>query len=290
MSYEEVLETQGDYRVKLVLDEGPAEPEHDGQSPLLRLDRGGYDSVRAEHIMATGRPLDDDDQIEYAARHWDTTPADRDWRLFETYLRAWYGVTQIETWHSGSYWYVTYDSAAWREYAGTEPGSADMAEYRAWCEGEVFGVVLEKRVHWSTEDPDFDDEDRWEEIPDGASWGYYGYDWAVQCAKEALAGAVPKPRTIIHDDGSRWTLHLNGDVQRHDVPPPYNAPSGQWTVTGAVTTNNFGHVTRYWTLAEILDNPRAIPWKYKNRKQRTFIRDIDHGHPREWVSPGYRVE
>jgi hypothetical protein len=98
------------------------------------------------------------------------------------------------------------------------------------------------------------------------------------------------PRTIINQDGSRWTLHDNGQVQRHDVPPPYDTPSGQWVITGAVTLNNFGYVTRRYTLAEILASPDAIPWKHKNGKQRTHLTDIDHGTHRTRMSPRHDVQ
>ncbi len=87
-----------------------------------------------------------------------------------------------------------------------------------------------------------------------------------------------------------WTIHDNGDVQRHDVPPPYNRPSGQWQITGAVMMNNFGHITRRYTLAEVLDNPSVIPWKFGNGKPRVFLTDFDHGahririSPQQWVS------
>jgi hypothetical protein len=194
MSYEEILETSEDgrYRVKLVLDDYPDEPYDDGQSPLLRLDRTGY-GIRAEHIMATGRPLDADADVEAAIAHWDTTPSDSDWPKFEKYLRAYHGVTAIKTWHSGSYWYVTYDPAAWREYTGAPEGSVDMSEYRAWCEGEVYGYVVQKNVTWTTADPDYPDEDRWEDTGDSC-WGFYGRNGAngeylEQTAREALAYA-----------------------------------------------------------------------------------------------------
>jgi hypothetical protein len=162
MSHEEILETSenGRFRVKLVLDEYPDEPYDDGQSPLMRLD---YTSSgwRAEHIMATGRPLDADSYVEEAVARWGS-----DFRLLEKYLRAYFGVTKIETWHSGSYWYITYDPASWREHVGAPEGSVDMSEYRAWCEGDVWGYVVEKRVTWHASDPDYADEDRWEATDD----------------------------------------------------------------------------------------------------------------------------
>ena len=86
-----------------------------------------------------------------------------------------------------------------------------------------------------------------------------------------------------------WTIHDDGQVQRHDVPPPYNQPSGQWKITGAETRNNFGYVTRRYTLAEILADPRAIPWKHKNGKQRTYLTDLDHGTHRTWGNPDHYV-
>lgn len=189
MSYSEVLETSADgrYRVKLVLDECPPEPYDDGQSPLMRLDyRHGWS---AEHVMATGRPLDMDEYVEAAAERWGT-----DFDLLEKYLRAYHGATKVEAWHSGSYWYITYDPAAWREHVGAPEGSADMSEYRTWCEGDVWGYVVEKRVTWRTDDPGYEDEDRWEDTGDSC-WGYYGSEGANgeylrQSAREALAGAV----------------------------------------------------------------------------------------------------
>lgn len=193
MSYSEILETSEDerFRVRLVLDEYPSEPYDDGASPLLRIEtRGG--GHRAEHVQVGSRPAEADDYIEAAVHHWGTCPADSDWKLFEKYLRAFHGVTQVETWHSGSFWYVTYDSAAWREYVGAPAGSADMSEYRAWCEGDVWGWVTEKLVTWHTDEPGFGDENRWEDTD--SCWGYYGSDGANgrylrQCAREALLDA-----------------------------------------------------------------------------------------------------
>jgi hypothetical protein len=192
MSYEEILETSEDgrFRVRLIAQECPEEPYDDGQSPLMRLDSRGY-GVRAEHVMATGRPTDADARIEEAAEHWCATPSGNDWRLFEKYLRAYYGVTRVETWHSGSYWYVTYDPAGWREWAGAAEGSIDMSEYRAWCEGDVWGYVVEKRVTWTTSDPDYADEERWEDA-NASCWGFYGSDgengkYLKQTAREAMA-------------------------------------------------------------------------------------------------------
>jgi hypothetical protein len=184
MSYSETLETSddGQYRVQLIADEYADEPYDDGQSPLLRLETTGY-GVRAEHVMATGRPVDDDARIEEAAQHWATTPADSDWPKFEKYLRAYYGVTVIETWNSGSYWYVTYDPARWREYAGAPAGSVDMSEYRAWCEGDVWGYAVERNVTWHRDDDPDTAMHTWE--TEDSCAGFYGRDYAEEEALRA---------------------------------------------------------------------------------------------------------
>jgi hypothetical protein len=192
MSYSEVLETSGDgrFRVQLVADECADEPYDDGASPLLRLDQSSY-GVKAEHVMATGRPLDADSYVENAAMCWG--PPNRDsWRLFEKYLRAYFGVTVIETWYSGDYWYVTYDPAAWREWSGAPEGSVSMSEYRAYCEGDVWGFVVEQNVTWTTDD-DYPDMATWEHVD--SCFGFYGRDGAngdylESTAREALADAV----------------------------------------------------------------------------------------------------
>ena len=87
--------------------------------------------------------------------------------------------------------------------------------------------------------------------------------------------------------GDEWMrLHADGCISRPSIKM---GPSGQWKVIGAVERNNFGHVVRRFTLAQILDNPSSIPWRFKNGRQRVFIRDLDHGTMREWARPGHYI-
>jgi len=87
--------------------------------------------------------------------------------------------------------------------------------------------------------------------------------------------------------GSEWMdLYDDGCIGRPDIGL---GPSGNWKVVGAVTRNNFGHEIRRYSLADILRDPKSIPWQFKNGKQRTFIRDFDHGTSREWCRPGHYV-
>jgi hypothetical protein len=222
MTDTEVLETSEDgrYRVRLVPDEYPDEPYDDFASPLLRIEpRGG--GHRAGHIQVGGRPANADDTIEGAVQYWGTCPSDSGWKLLERYLRAFHGVTQIETWYSGSYWYVTYDSAAWREWCGAPAGSASMAEYRAWCEGDCWYWITEKLVTWRAVNPVTDDPD-YAEYPDRDSWetvdscgGYYGTEWAEEAAREAYKNLItPEDPDAASADNARERLeYLRGELR-----------------------------------------------------------------------------
>lgn len=91
-------------------------------------------------------------------------------------------------------------------------------------------------------------------------------------------------RTIVSGH-ERMTLHHDGTITRENG----FRGSQAWRITGAITYNNFGRVTRRYTLNEILADPKVIPWRFKNGKQRTFLQDIDHGTPREWRNPTHFV-
>ena len=65
--------------------------------------------------------------------------------------------------------------------------------------------------------------------------------------------------------------------------------SGQWRIVRAVERTNFGTVARFYTLAELLDNPRDIPWTFKNGKPRVFIRYYDHGTILEWSAAAHII-
>lgn len=104
-----------------------------------------------------------------------------------------------------------------------------------------------------------------------------------------------KYRTVLY--GSEYMrLYSDGSIARMldaggrtRAAMQWTRMSDQWRVTGAVSRNNFGGVTRRYTLAEVINDPASIPWRWKNGAQRTFITDLDHGTHREWRSPDHRV-
>jgi hypothetical protein len=190
VSNSEVLETRGNYRVRLVPDEDAEEPYNCGQSPLIRIShRSGY--PHAEHVMADERPTGHDKRIEYAFTRWYSG----DEATLRKYLRAFHGMTRWEEYRSQDYTYVTYDTAEWRAYTGFSADSpmpdnaVNLDEYRAWCEGDVYGWIVEKQVNWTDDDAD-NHTQTWEE--EASRWGYYGYEYAEESAREALDGFAPK--------------------------------------------------------------------------------------------------
>jgi len=194
VSDDSILKENENYRVRLVCDEYAEKPHDDCSAPVLRIE-----PARAEHVDDGGRPHYSDDAVEDAVNRWGGPDSDG-WKYVEKFLRAYLGVTRIDTYYSGNYWYAAYDSADWREYTGVPAGSAEnfLAEWRAWIEGEVYGYVVERKVHVEQtravsvsgdlvreEESEYDE---WEETD--SCWGYYGYEWAKQNALEAFNGCT----------------------------------------------------------------------------------------------------
>lgn len=91
-------------------------------------------------------------------------------------------------------------------------------------------------------------------------------------------GALRPTKNVWHGD-ELYHLYTDGTIGRPQIGL---LPSGDWRITCAVEYNNFGRVVRRYSLADILEKGNALPWKFKNGKQRLFIRDMDHGTLREW--------
>lgn len=189
----------GTYRVRL-------EPDHDAGDP-----RQDHDQLATLVLRVRGRncPLEGDliAQIDQAMERGGFPVAER-------YLRAEHDVALVlpvwgyehgalsvgagsrtgqyaDPWDSGLAGLV-YISAQQVKAEWTDHGvdltnddleavlRAEVAEYDAWTRGEVYGYVVEHTFDEATQG--------WREID--ACWGHIGYDWALQAASEALAGAV----------------------------------------------------------------------------------------------------
>lgn len=221
-TYSEIVDERDGFRAVIVIDQTPEEPYNDGMSPILRLETFG----RPEQVGGTSHVVPD--EIIYAASELDR-------ETFARYLRIFHGATDVQFWHGdrmSAHWYVSFDTAAWRAEMGLtdefiaarkaeDPrfSPVDMTEWISYVNGEVYGVVIERRVDrpltiddlidarqaWGIVSPAFDDvvdaatdavrnsdETEWDEVH--AVWGYYGDEYATSTAREELQSHVDAAR------------------------------------------------------------------------------------------------
>lgn len=93
------------------------------------------------------------------------------------------------------------------------------------------------------------------------------------------------PFRTAHRGNDQFVIHANGLIGR-----PGEEPSGEWQFLKVFQKheNNRG-VEKEIFLHDLLLDPDAIPWKFADGSQRSFIYDIDHGTYRTWINPGYHV-
>jgi hypothetical protein len=182
MTDDDVVATRGeDLRVRLELDNTPEPPYDEGSAPILRLDGRNHVDQVTETTNYLVHP-----RIMVAAQTWNF-----DDNLFIRYLRAFHGVTRTEYYASGRDRYFSFDPADWRERVGCpdpaehpDVNPADMSEWEAYVEGDVYGWVVERRVTWRREDDPTVTRDEWVEVE--SCWGFYGREYAEEAAREAL--------------------------------------------------------------------------------------------------------
>lgn len=175
----EVIAERNGYRVKKVIDTNPGEPYDDGGTPIIMFDgkplRGtdhrGISQV--ENITSYRVPP----RIVKAARKFwlDYSPSEA-YAIFERYLRAFHGATSVE-WARGYSWgeptYVTFTTPEWAEKVGaSETATADMTQWKAYLEGDVYGIVVEREDTWLKSDDHEITMTTWEEVD--SVWGFYG--------------------------------------------------------------------------------------------------------------------
>jgi hypothetical protein len=184
----------GDLRVRIEIDETPEPPYDEGGAPILRDDENQIDQVTetTSYVVHPG--------ILDAANRWGF-----DDNLFVRYLRAFHGVTRTDRCSVGRSRYLSFDPADWRERVGLTPeflaahpdvNPADLSEWEAYCEGDVYGWVIERRVTWQRLGNPTVTREEWETVD--SCWGFYGREYAEEAAREALddAGADSTVRPV----------------------------------------------------------------------------------------------
>jgi hypothetical protein len=200
MSEREVIKTRDGWRAVIVLDEDAEPPYDEGSTPILAWSyREGLHARQVTEITPYRVPP----TIVAALLRWHN-----DTDLFERYLRMFHGTTSVE-WRSTDHMdFVTFDSADWREsvdqtaetaawlaaQGATPRTTSTMAEFLAWCEGDVWGFVIEEEVTWQRTDGRDITMMTWE--PVDSCWGYYGEEYARQTALEVLDSYGQRRRDV----------------------------------------------------------------------------------------------
>jgi hypothetical protein len=152
------------WRARIVIDDEAGQPWGDALAPALLVERARaewarevYQCLHAVRILEVWRRLDSE--------------------VFERYLRLVHGTTAIEQITDRDLTVITFDTVDYRVHAGIT-GTADLTgecdEWRAWLDGDVYGVIVEHhtdRTCWTEQD---------------ALFGLYGWPYAQQRAGELL--------------------------------------------------------------------------------------------------------
>jgi hypothetical protein len=177
----EILETAGRYRLTLEVqqDSASSNPRTEQDCNLANVITLG-NQRRYIKIDEDGGPL------AYGWYHF--AARGKGVELFIRWARMMHGVTAVEeNPHDGAHsiWYVTPERLAETTWTAEKVIEAEVREYQLWASGEVYGHVIEKSVHWVSQDHNDAETDTWEH--EDSCWGYIGREYAEEAAREAFA-------------------------------------------------------------------------------------------------------
>ncbi|MDT4993904.1 MAG: hypothetical protein QOH97_3796 [Actinoplanes sp.] len=166
------------WRARLVHEECAGEPDGDALAPALvttavskpHLAKGVYVPRASDAIQAAWQRLDR--------------------ALFGRYLRMFHGVTTIAVASNWQTDVLTFDTADFRRHVGTITMPADLTgerdDWQAWLDGDVFGVIIERRRSGTTtwDDGTATAIQQWLEVE--SVWGMYGHTGALEEAADLL--------------------------------------------------------------------------------------------------------
>ncbi len=237
MSYEIVVDETETHRVKLVLDDDSSD-----MNPRTNFDGivTGVVTIPTSRYAEIQDPTGTLDDAWYrlvgARPYYEGRYAPRDAvAIFERYVRLLGGVSEYDSPHDGppAIWYVLpeyMESVGFRPEDITEEKmrealEGERKEYRAWAEGDVWGIVVERKVTWQrvgSDDGPFAGirrahMDTWEEVE--SVWGYIGQEYAEEEARaQALYYKYPdhtftqvegyKTLVDVHDGEGAWVARL----------------------------------------------------------------------------------
>ena len=202
----DVIDEYQDWRLVLIHDPNADMPYDEGSTPLVQFQvswRGMTTDI--DHVSATANYTLPESILD-AFQHFGADE-DEDREKFARYLRIFHGMRSIVWLRNhpmAAYDYVTFDTQEWRDRAGlTEEylaahpevqgeGFANLDEFQAWIEGDVYGYRIERKQRWLPVNDENEvvsflsttEMTTWEE--EDACFGYYGHDVAMDAAAEAF--------------------------------------------------------------------------------------------------------
>lgn len=175
----ETIDTSADghYRVRLEVDSHPVNPRRKFTRFAHVITPNGQ---RYSDVDLDGGPL---------AHGWEHF-SDRDdaVALFTRWARIFHGATVVEhrpTEGVWSLWYLTSEEIPEIFCAPEEAIKAEIQEYQAWTEGEVYGYIIDRNVKWQRLDKPNETRTDWKEV--FSCWGFYGLEDARFSARDAFA-------------------------------------------------------------------------------------------------------
>lgn len=178
----------------IALDFDAQAPWGDALAPAYWTDYRGWHGWSAERAGEVYHGGNSDEVADAYVRARDYFG---DYDKAERFLKIFYGVTDVRTVTSTVYQggreILIFETPDYLEHIGaTEPGSldGDVAEWRAYLDGEVYGIgcaINPDRVDF-TDDVDLADFDVTYEC-----WGFYGEDYAKQSALEEFLPVLDQP-------------------------------------------------------------------------------------------------
>lgn len=219
----------GVFRAIIQRDEHPEAPDFEMGCPIVRIEtnRGytfraemtGYGDVSAAqdglpdtaaNILERFRQIDG-----YTRTAIDT---------FERYLKIFHdgSIYEYGPNQSTDSYYVAYVTRAMfvESWGNTgEVAPAEMGEYVAWLEGDVYGVGVEKAIAFDEDG----DPIAWAEVDDIMVWGHYGEDWAKRAAEDDLEGVIARaakamlPLEDVGEDVATRLEYLRGEIRAQRI-------------------------------------------------------------------------
>lgn len=178
----------GVFRAVIERDEYPHAPYFFAGDPILDTHESGVVVYGGEVEAGTSNPVD---RIAEAGHYFGG--GSDGWGLWERYVRAFHGGT-VRWINGGSRGeegrYAALALPEYRKLHGCPDehlhDPADVSEWTAYIEGDVYGIRVEQACSFDDED----NADDWTEVPETDVWGFYGEAYAMQEAADSLEVVV----------------------------------------------------------------------------------------------------